>query len=120
MGEIVHLPPDPDPAPDSPGSVTAYRVNYGTLFALVEADTPEAATGIAKAWRERKFGRRGGLPSKPPKAVLADTYTVRPATERDVEWLARFGGRPFRDMPPVRLVKARHSAVEAVGVARAA
>ena len=94
--------------------MTAYRVNYATLYAVVEADTPEAATGIAKAWRERKRVWSG----RPPPEVLDDEYTARPATERDVGWAASFGIRPYRDMPPPRRRKVRHSAVEGVGVVR--
>ena len=95
-----------------------WRVGYhaGNLFALVKATTPQRAIDIARAWRERKFGRHGGLSGAPPKSVLADTYTVRIATVRDIAWLARFGCKPYQGMPPVRLAKAPHSAVGSSGV----
>lgn len=91
-----------------------WRVSYdgGSLYSLVETDRPLGPVEIAQAWRERKRLWAG----KPPPDVLADEYMVRPATERDVEWAAEFGCRPYTTMPPPRRGKLRHSAVEGVGV----
>lgn len=65
-----------------------FKVEYhaGELFALVEAETPEAAVEIAKAHRLRKFGCSERLSTRPPQAVLDDTYTVIEATESDIAW----------------------------------
>ena len=93
-----------------------WRVSYhgGNLFSLVEADMPERAVEIAKAWRERKRLWSG----KPPPEVLGDEYTIRPATDRDIEWAAKFGCKPYTTMPPPRRGKPPLGAVEGVGVHR--
>ncbi len=68
------------------------------MFALVEAETPERAVEIAKAHRLRKFERSPRL-GKPPKSVVEDVYSVALATERDIEWTAKFGAGVLTDMP---------------------
>ncbi len=77
-----------------------YKVSYhgGALCALVEAKTPERAVEVARAHRLRKFERSPRL-GKPPKSVVEDVYSVALATERDIEWTAKFGAGVLTDMP---------------------
>ncbi len=74
-----------------------YKVSYhrGSLCALVETETPERATEIAKAHREAKRVFSG----HPPREVLEDRYDVAPATERDVAWARKFRVGVLTDMP---------------------
>ncbi len=74
-----------------------YKVSYhgGSMFALVEAETPERAAEIARAHREKKsvFG------GKPSKTVREDRYEPALASERDVAWARSFGVGVLTDMP---------------------
>ncbi len=78
------------------GGALIWKVSYhnGSMCALVEAETPERAVEIARAHREKKR-----LWSKPPQAVLDDSYEVAPATERDVAWARKFRVGVLTDMP---------------------
>ncbi len=74
-----------------------YKVSYhgGSMFALVEAKTPERAVEIARAHREKKsvFG------GKPSKSVREDRYEPALANDRDVAWARSFGVGVLTDMP---------------------
>lgn len=74
-----------------------WKVSYhgASLFALVETETPERATRIARAHREAKHIFR----DKPPKSVREDHYEAAPATERDIEWARKFGVGVLTDIP---------------------
>ena len=82
------------------GGARIWKVSYhgGSLYALVKAETEERAVEIAKAQRLRKFERSPRL-GQPGKSVLDDVYTVALATERDIAWTTKFGGKPFTGMP---------------------
>ncbi len=82
------------------GGARIWKVSYhgGSLYALVKAETEERAVEIAKAHRLRKFERSPRL-GKLGKSVLDDVYTVALATERDIAWTTKFGGKPFTGMP---------------------
>ncbi len=82
------------------GGARIWKVSYhrGALSALVEAETPERAVEIATAHRLRRFERSPRL-GQPGKSVLDDVYTVALATERDIAWTTKFGGKPFTGLP---------------------
>ena len=76
---------------------SVWRVSYhdGSLFALVEAATPDEAVEIAKAHREAKslFG------GSPPRSVLDDIYEATTPTDRDLAWARECRLGVLTDMP---------------------